>query len=125
MFQICISSNCNRDTGDYDVIKPENSTFMCCSPLKETRERRLCLLKKELDYSTLLFIGPPGKLDTCIWNITSGSKPVPISIDSLIQLGLFPTQLLTGMLFHRKLQTLSTPGSADAVPPTFNVAVDR
>ena len=27
MIQICNFPNCNGDTGDYDVIKPENSTL--------------------------------------------------------------------------------------------------
>ena len=37
MIQICIFPNYNRDTGDSDVIEPENSTFTCCSPLKRER----------------------------------------------------------------------------------------
>ena len=34
MVQICIFSNCNGETGSYDVIKPESSTLhRCCFPL--------------------------------------------------------------------------------------------
>ena len=32
MTQICIFPNCNGDTGDYDVIKAENSTLRVVPP---------------------------------------------------------------------------------------------
>ena len=37
MIQICIFPNCNRDTGEYDVIEPENSTLHVSPPKKEKK----------------------------------------------------------------------------------------
>ena len=34
MIEICIFPNCNRDTDDYDVIEPKNSTLLVATPIK-------------------------------------------------------------------------------------------